>query len=77
MQTLRTITGHVVGLPAPAWLLELGAWLIGTETELMLKSRWVAPTRSLREGFVYRYDTIDKALGEIVSSLPRRAYHLF
>ena len=77
MQTLRTITGHAVGLPAPAWLLELGAWLIGTETELMLKSRWVAPTRSLREGFVYRYDTIDKALGEIVSSLPRRAYHLF
>lgn len=77
MQTLRKFTGHKVGLAAPAWLLELGAWLIGTETELMLKSRWVAPTRSLREGFVYRYDTVDKALNEIVSNLPRKAYHLF
>lgn len=77
MQTLRKTTGHVVGLPAPAWLLELGAWLIGTETELMLKSRWVMPTRSMQEGFVYRYDTVEKALSEIIAELPRKEYHLF
>ena len=76
MATLRKITGHIVGLPAPAWLLELGAWLIRTETELMLKSRWVYPRRSLQEGFVYKYDTVDKAIREIISHLPRRTYHL-
>ena len=77
MQTLRCITGHKVGLPAPAWLLELGAWLIGTETELMLKSRWVYPKRAMHEGFQFKYPTLREALVEIVSALPRRTYHLF
>jgi NAD dependent epimerase/dehydratase family enzyme len=77
MNTLRKITGHKIGLPAPAWLLELGAWLIGTETELMLKSRWVTPTRATREGFRFKFDTLESALTEIVHALPRKAYHLF
>jgi NAD dependent epimerase/dehydratase family enzyme len=77
MQTMLTITGNAIGLPAPAWLLEIGAWLIRTETELMLKSRWVAPKRSIQEGFVYKYDEVEKAIREIISGLPRRAYHLF
>jgi NAD dependent epimerase/dehydratase family enzyme len=72
MKKLRETTQHPFGLPAPAWLLELGAWLIGTETELMLKSRWVFPTRSLNEGFVYKYETLDNALEEIVSTLRQK-----
>jgi NAD dependent epimerase/dehydratase family enzyme len=76
MKQLRKATGHTIGLPAPAWLLEFGAWLIGTETELMLKSRWVFPRRSQNEGFVYKYETLGTALGEIVSTLPRKKYHL-
>jgi len=77
METLRKITGHKIGLPAPAWMLELGAWLIGTETELMLKSRWVSPGRALQEGFQFRYASLEAALRQIVSGLPRKAYHLF
>ena len=35
---------HVsIGLPSPKWLLKLGALFIKTETELVLKSRWVLP----------------------------------
>jgi NAD dependent epimerase/dehydratase family enzyme len=77
MSTLRKITGHHIGLPAPAWMLELGAWLIGTETELMLKSRWVVPTRALNQGFRFKYDTLEKALSAIIEIMPRKKYHLF
>ncbi|MNP84245.1 hypothetical protein D3C76_1834730 [compost metagenome] len=66
MAGLRRAMGVPVGLPAPRWLLELGARLIRTETELVLKSRWVLPERLQRAGFSFRYDTLDKALNEIV-----------
>lgn len=66
MAGLRRAMGVPVGLPAPRWLLELGARLIRTETELVLKSRWVLPDRLQRAGFAFRYDTLEKALKEIV-----------
>lgn len=77
MSELRKVTGHRVGLPAPAWLLELGAWLIRTETELMLKSRWVVPSRAIKEGFTFKYETLNKAFADIISEMPRKKYHLF
>jgi NAD dependent epimerase/dehydratase family enzyme len=77
MQLLRKATGQRFGLPAPAWMLELGAWLIGTETELMLKSRWVLSTRAHNEGFRFKYDTLEKTFAAIVSNLPRKSYRLF
>ncbi len=77
MKTLRNVTGHKIGLPAPVAMLEAGAWLIGTETELMLKSRWVVPAKVLQEGFVFKYDTIDKAFTEIINNISRKAYQLF
>jgi NAD dependent epimerase/dehydratase family enzyme len=77
MKTLREITGHKIGLAAPVLLLETGAFLIGTETELMLKSRWVIATKAMKEGFEFKYKLADEALKEIISSLPRRQCHLF
>lgn len=77
LKTVRQVTHHKIGLPAPTWMLEAGAWLIGTETELMLKSRWVVPARALKEGFTFKYPYLENALEEIVSALPRRSYHLF
>lgn len=77
MRTLRKITSSKIGLPAQEWLLKVGAFLIGTETELLLKSRWVLPTKLLENGFVFRYSNLDDALEEIISKLPRKAYHLF
>src|SRR5690606_20244345 len=43
MKQIRRVMNVPFGLPAPKWLLELGAVLIKTETELVLKSRWVLP----------------------------------
>lgn len=77
MKTLRQITGHKFGLPAPAWLLEAGAALIGTETELILKSRWVYPARLLQSGFTFKYNELEHALADIIRLTPVEKYHLF
>lgn len=67
MQSLRTVLHVPIGLPAPSWLLELGAIIIRTETELILKSRWVLPQRLLQAGFVFTYPSLQPALEEIIN----------
>ncbi|TWT25330.1 TIGR01777 family oxidoreductase [Planomicrobium sp. CPCC 101110] len=66
MSELRKQANRPMGFRAPAWMLEMGAAMIRTETELVLKSRWVLPERLQKEGFEFRYDTIDKALAHIM-----------
>ncbi|HSC37341.1 MAG TPA: TIGR01777 family oxidoreductase [Chitinophagaceae bacterium] len=77
MKTLRQATGHHIGLPATAWMLAIGTRLIGTEPELVLKSRWVVPTRLTETGFEFRYPRLEEALRSIVADTPRHQYHLF
>ena len=77
MKTLRQTTGHKIGLPATRPMLALGAKIIGTETELILKSRWVVPTRLLETGFKFQYAKLEDALGAIIHTTPREKYHLF
>ncbi len=77
MQTLRTATHQAFGLPAYTWMLKIGAAIIGTETELLLKSRWVVPTKLQEAGFVFKYPNLDGAFKEIIAKLPRKKYHLF
>jgi hypothetical protein len=55
MRTLREEWGVRVGLPAPEWLLEIGARLIRTETELILKSRRVVPGILTGSGFTFDF----------------------
>ena len=55
MRTLRRAAGVRVGLPALKWMLELGAMVMGTETELILKSRRVIPARLVEGGFAFTY----------------------
>lgn len=77
MKTLQKATGHQFGLPAYTWMLKAGARLIGTETELLLKSRWVIPTRLMQSGFNFQFVQIEDAFKEIVSVTERKQYHLF
>ena len=67
MKTLRDAVGMPIGIPTPKWFLEIGAFLIRTETELILKSRFVVPERLLREGFKFKFDQIEHAVNDIVS----------
>ena len=77
MQTLRKVTGVKFGLPAFDWMLRIGAMIIGTSTELILKSRWVLPTKILETGFRFKYPLLKDALTDIISKVPRKQYHLF
>jgi uncharacterized protein (TIGR01777 family) len=77
MQTLRKVTHHAFGLPAYTWMLKIGAALMGTETELLLKSRWVVPTKLQEAGFEFKFTKLETAFKNIISKMPRRKYHLF
>ena len=66
MEEMRYILKPLIHLPSPNFLLKIGAYLIRTETELILKSRWVIPKKLLEKGFVFSYPTLDKALINIL-----------
>ncbi|MBJ6109510.1 TIGR01777 family oxidoreductase [Hymenobacter sp. BT523] len=53
-------------LPQPRWLLEIGAFMLRTETELILKSRKVYPQRLLELGFQFDFSTCDAALHDLL-----------
>jgi uncharacterized protein len=55
MRALREAWGARVGLPATEWMLEVGAFFMRTETELILKSRRVVPGRLLEAGFTFAH----------------------
>ena len=55
MKVLREAAGVRLGLPATRWMLGLGAIFMRTETELILKSRRVAPRRLLESGFEFKF----------------------
>jgi uncharacterized protein (TIGR01777 family) len=65
MTHLRKACGMPLGLPSPAWLLTFGAAIIGTETELVLKSRWVIPKRLLQEGYRFRFPSAEAAIEDL------------
>jgi uncharacterized protein (TIGR01777 family) len=53
-------------LPQPRWLLEIGAFGLRTETELILKSRKVYPERLLAAGFQFEYPRCKAAVEELL-----------
>ena len=53
MRAMRRAWGTPVGLPAMKWMLEVGAFFMRTDTELVLKSRRVIPGRLLGAGFAF------------------------
>lgn len=67
MRIIRDTYGIPVGLPSPKWLLEIGAAIIGTETELVLKSRWVYPKLLLDSGYQFQYPEAAHAIHDLLS----------
>lgn len=55
MRILCEAWGSRVRLSASEWMLEVGAFLLRSETELMLKSRRVVPRRLLQSGFEFQF----------------------
>lgn len=67
MRALRRAAGVRLGLPATEWMLEVGTFLMRTETELVLKSRRVVPGRLLRSDFDFRYPEWEAAARDLVA----------
>ncbi len=67
MKSLREKTGRPIGIPTPRWLLEIGTFLLRTEPELVLKSRFVIPERLLQERFIFSYPFIDEAFDDLAN----------
>jgi len=65
MKALRQVCGVSFGLPAASWMLEVGAFLLRTETELIIKSRRVTPRRLLESGFQFQVPTIRQAFEDL------------
>ena len=66
MRVLRRAWGTHIGLPATRWMLEIGARVMGTETELVLKSRRVVPGRLLQAGFTFEHPEWTEAAEDLV-----------
>jgi uncharacterized protein (TIGR01777 family) len=61
MRTLRQVCRVPIGLPAARWMLEIGAFFMRTETELMLKSRRAIPGKLLADGFQFQFSNFEQA----------------
>lgn len=69
MAALRNAVGAPFGLPAARWMLEPAMWALRTESELILKSRWVLPGVLEAAGFEFQHPDLDFAILEIWRSM--------
>ncbi|GAA2294019.1 TIGR01777 family oxidoreductase [Streptomyces hawaiiensis] len=73
MRALRDAWGIPMGLPATRWMAEIGAFVLRSDTELLLKSRRVVPGRLLEAGFDFRHPEWPEAADDLVRRLRGRA----
>jgi NAD dependent epimerase/dehydratase family enzyme len=66
MALLRDAWERPNGVPAPAFLIEIGAFFLRTESELVLKSRRVVPGRLLDAGFQFEFSEWAQAAEDLV-----------
>lgn len=62
MKAIRKKVKAPFGLNQTRWMVKLGALFMGTESELVLKSRRVVSKRLPELGFQFRYPTVEEAL---------------
>jgi hypothetical protein len=71
MQSLRKAWSVPIGSPAPEWLIEIGCFLMRTESELVLKSRYVVPGRLEGAGFQFLHPEWPAAAADLVAQWRR------
>lgn len=67
MKRVRRAVGMPIGIPAPGFGIQMGAMLLGIESDIILKSLYVLPKKLDQAGYAFRYPDIDSALADIVS----------
>jgi uncharacterized protein len=73
MAAMRKSWGIGLGLPATPWMLEIGAWVMRTDTELVLKSRRVVPGLLLEKGFQFDFPRWPEAVEDLVARYRTRS----
>ena len=68
MKTLQKSIGVSFGISTSKFLLKIGSFIIRTEPELVLKSRNVIPKRLQENGFQFEYDTLEKAIKNLLKT---------
>lgn len=68
MQTLRHVVGRPWSPPVPAPFVRVGAFLMGTEGELVLIGRRCLPSRFLEQGFAFQYTDLEQTLMAILKN---------
>ncbi|WP_026059764.1 epimerase [Microbacterium yannicii] len=71
MATLRRVVGAPVGLPAWRFMLEPAMFVLRTEPELILKSRWAEPEVLTEAGYRFTYPDLEPALRDVVADRAR------
>jgi NAD dependent epimerase/dehydratase family enzyme len=69
MRLLREAAGIRFGPRVPEWALRFGSMLLGTEAELILKSRRVVPGRLLKAGFEFRFPQWREAARDLLTAI--------
>jgi NAD dependent epimerase/dehydratase family enzyme len=68
MRELRQVMRMPLGLPAPSWMVRLGAhWLLGTDPDLALYGRYVVSRRLQEEQFEFQFPLLGNALEDLFS----------
>ncbi|TSA87165.1 TIGR01777 family protein [Deinococcus detaillensis] len=63
----RQAWGVPLGIPSTAALIKLGARVMNSEAELLLKSRWTVPERLLNAGFTFDFPSWPAAISDLVA----------
>ena len=58
-----------VGIPSTVTLIRLGAHVVNSEAELLLKSRWAVPERLLQVGFTFQYPEWAGAITQLMGQV--------
>lgn len=67
MKVFRKTMGYKLGVPIKKWMLTIGAFFLRTETELILKSRWVYPANLLNSGFKFKFEHMENGLKDLLN----------
>lgn len=65
MRALRRAVGMPIGLPSARFMLEPAMWALRTESEMLLKSRWILSEKLTEAGFVFEHPELEPALADV------------
>jgi hypothetical protein len=66
---MRWALGVKIALPATEWMLKVGTAIVGSDAELVLKSRRVVSKRLQDAGFEFEFQKWEDAVGELASRM--------